>query len=57
MLLESKYAANVTVTCTLQIFEKKREREYMYVFGTRTTMIDTLLTTIEQQAREREKRR
>jgi len=52
MLLESKYAANVTVTCTLQIFEK---REYMYVFGTRTTMIDTLLTTIEQQARERER--
>jgi len=28
----------------------------MYVFGTRTTMIDTLLTTIEQQAREREKK-
>jgi hypothetical protein len=43
---------NVTVTCILQIFEK---REYVCIFGTRTPMIDTLLATIEQQAKGRGK--
>jgi hypothetical protein len=39
------------VICTLQIFEK-RKWVWVYICATRTSMIDTLLATIEQQKKE-----
>ena len=40
-----------TVICTLQIFEK-RKWVCVYICATRTSMIDTLRATIEQQKKE-----